>query len=178
MAGFLNQIEYHVTAVTFMVREIFLPPKKLLTETGIAKGFRVLDYGCGIGSHSVAAAKIVGSEGRVYATDISPTALRYVKKAIIKNRLENIEVIKTSCILNLPNDSMNVVLLYDVYHLLDKPQKVIGELHRVLKDDGILSFTDHHMKEEDIVLQLTMDCLLKFAYKGDRTHTFEKVKGF
>ena len=41
MAGFLNQIEYHVTAVTFMVREMFLPPKKLLTETGIAKGFRV-----------------------------------------------------------------------------------------------------------------------------------------
>lgn len=162
-------------ALTFMVREMFLSPEKLLAETGITKGFQVLDYGCGIGSHSVAAAKIVGSKGRVYAADINPTALKYVKKAILRNCLENVEVIKTGYILNLPDDSMDVVLLYDVYHVLKKPRKAIGELYRVLKDDGILSFTDHHMKEKDIILQLTGDGLFMLAHKGNRTYTFRRL---
>ena len=82
MAGFLNQIEYHVTAVTFMVREMFYRLKTVGGNRN-CQGFRVLDYGCGIEEYSEGG-KNSWLEGRVYAADISPTALRYVKKAIIK----------------------------------------------------------------------------------------------
>jgi len=50
----------------------------------------------------------------------------------------------------LPGESLDIILFYDTYHSLNKPELVMKELHRVLKPDGILSFSDHRMKEEEI----------------------------
>ncbi|MDI6886277.1 MAG: methyltransferase domain-containing protein [archaeon] len=50
---------------------------------------------------------------------------------------------------------VDVVLLYDTFHTLGDPNGVLEELHRVLKPDGILSFSDHHMKENEIVSEVT-----------------------
>ncbi|MFH1323270.1 MAG: methyltransferase domain-containing protein, partial [Methanobacteriota archaeon] len=55
----------------------------------------------------------------------------------------------------LPDKSLDAVLLYDAFHDLEKPDDVLKEIHRVLKSDGILSFSDHHMKEEEIVSKVT-----------------------
>lgn len=45
---------------------------------------------------------------------------------------------------------MDVVLLYDVFHVSHDREEVLRELHRVLKPEGTLSFSDHHMKQEGI----------------------------
>ena len=44
----------------FKIRDLFLPPEDVLKEAGIAAGFHVLDFGCGTGSYSLAAARVVG----------------------------------------------------------------------------------------------------------------------
>jgi len=43
-----------------------------------------------------------------------------------------------------------------------------------LKPDGILSFSDHHMKEKEIVAEVTKSRLFRLSRKGQRTYTFLK----
>jgi cupin superfamily acireductone dioxygenase involved in methionine salvage len=46
----------------------------------------------------------------------------------------------------------------------------------VLKPDGILSFNDHHLKEEnEIVARITGKGLFKLSGKGKRVYNFLKV---
>jgi hypothetical protein len=44
-----------------------------------------------------------------------------------------------------------------------------------MKPDAAFSFSDHHMKEEDIMKDVTGSGLFELAKKGERIHTFRKV---
>jgi len=82
-----------------------------------------------------------------------------VKKTAAKNQLTNVETILSDSNTGLPGDSIDAVLLYDVFHDLTDQNKVLEELHRVLKPDGVFSFSDHHIREDETVSKLTKgDC--------------------
>ena len=49
--------------------------EKELNKLNIRGGQKILDYGCGIGSFTFPAAKLVGREGRIYALDKQPSAV-------------------------------------------------------------------------------------------------------
>ena len=84
------------------------------------------------------------------------------------------ETILSDCKTGLPDNSIDVVLLYDIFHELSEPDRVLEELHRVLKPNGILSFSDHHMKENEIVSKVTSRGLFSLSRKGERTYSFLK----
>lgn len=65
-------------------------------------------------------------------------------------------------------------MLYDVLHELNKPNEVLEEIHQVLKSNGILSVSDHHMKEKEIISKVTNKGLFKLLKKGERTYGFLK----
>ena len=174
MVSLWNRIGFDMMAMTFKVRDLLSPPQEILLESENREGFKILDYGCGSGSYSIAAAKLVGSNGKIYAADVNPRAVECLEKTISKKQLNNIEVIQTDCATNLPSNSIDVVLLYDVYHGLNHAPKVMQEVNRVLKSEGIVSFSDHHMKEEEIVSEFTKDGLFKLSHKGVKTFSFIK----
>jgi ubiquinone/menaquinone biosynthesis C-methylase UbiE len=144
-------------AFTFKIRDLFRPRRDIVKEVGIKEGFYVLDYGCGSGSYVAAVAELTGKSGEIYALDVHPLAIEMVKNIVAKKRLTNVETIISDRKTGLPDDSMDVVLLYDVFHDLTDPDDVLAELHRVLKPDGILSFSDHHMKENRPTVSLKRD---------------------
>jgi ubiquinone/menaquinone biosynthesis C-methylase UbiE len=146
----------------------------ILKEVGIKPGFRVLDYGCGPGSYIIPLAELVGESGKVYALDIHPLAIRKVQDIASKKQLTNVKTILSDCKTGLPDNSLDVVLLYDIFHHLSEPDLILKELRRVLKLDGVLSFSDHHMKENEIISRVTNSGLFKLARKGQRTYTFLK----
>lgn len=156
----------------YKFRDFFLPRKNILKEVGIKPGFQVLDYGCGPGGYIVPLAKLVGESGKVYALDIHPLAVQKVQDIASKKQLINVETILSDCKTGLPDKSLDAVLLYDVFHELSDPDGVLQELHRVLKPDGILSFSDHHMKEKEMVAAVTNSGLFRLSRKGQRTYTF------
>jgi len=45
-----------------------------------------------------------------------------------------------------------------------------------MKPDAVLSFSDHHMKEQAIMEGVTKDVLFELAKKGNRTYSFKKSK--
>ena len=164
--------DFKMMSFIFRFRDFFNPPERFLRKVGIKTGHYVLDYGCGGGSFSIAAAKIVGKTGKVYALDINPCAIEKVNNIAIKNKLKNIETISSDCKTNLPESNMDVVLLYDVFHHLSDPDKVLREIYRVLKPSGFLSFNDHHMDEDEIFSKITNKGLFRLDKVDKKTYSF------
>jgi len=167
---------FHFKAMsfTYKFRDFFLPRKNILKEVRVKPGFSVLDYGCGPGSYIIPLAELVGKSGKIYALDIHPLAIQRVQSIASKKQLSNVKTICSNCKTGLPDSSIDVALLYDTFHDLSNPNEVLKELHRVLKPNGILSFSDHHMEENEIVAKITNRGLFKLSGKGKRTYSFLK----
>ena len=157
------------------LRDFFSPPDDILAEADIQPGYRVLDYGCGLGSFTLVAAQLAGAEGKVYAIDIHSLALHKVQKAARKRGFSNIETIQSDCITELDSNSVDVVLFYYVLHWLSDPDSVLGELRRVLKLEGHLSFRDSYMKENETLASVTGRRWFRLIGKGKKTRRFVKM---
>ncbi|MHC4144786.1 MAG: class I SAM-dependent methyltransferase, partial [Planctomycetota bacterium] len=129
----------------------------------------------GPGGYIAPLAELAGPSGKIHALDTNPLAVKEVKKIAAQKRIENIETIRSDCGTGLSDNHVDVVLLYDTFHDLSQPDDVLRELHRVLKPCGTLSFSDHHMKEKDIIARVTSTGVFKLLKKGKRTYSFSKV---
>ena len=172
----MTNSHFNFMSLGYKFRDFFFPRKNVLRELKIEPGFCLLDYGCGPGGYSLVAAELVGKEGKVYALDIHPLAVKRIQKKAAKKGLTNIETILSECETGLEEESMDVVLLYDVFHELSEPHMVLKELNRVLKSGGVLSFSDHHLDEEEIISKVKEGGLFRFSIKGKKTYSFLKVK--
>ena len=172
----MSDLSFRAMAFTFKIRDFFSPREYIVKEVGIKEGDRVLDFGCGPGSYVLAVAELVGKSGKVYALDVQPLAIEMVKKIAAKNKLTNVETILSDKKIGLPDESVDVGLLYDVFHDLTDPKGVLEELHRVLKTDGILSLSDHHMKHDEIITNITNRNFFRLFKEGEKTYSFAKTK--
>ncbi len=169
-------IHFRIMALMFRARDFFKPRRAVLKEAGIKPGFCVLDYGCGPGGYVADASRMAGETGKIYALDIHPLAVRMVENIASKKQLANVKAICSDCKTGLEDSSIDVVLLYDTFHDLEEPDRVLKELYRLLKPKGTLSFSDHHMSERDIVSKVTNSGLFWPLNKGEKTYNFVKKK--
>ena len=169
----MPNLMFNGMSLIFKLRDLMLSRKRVLEEAGIDPGHRVLDYGCGPGTYVPDTAEMVGESGRVYALDIHPLAVQRVQGLAKRKQLTNVKTILSDCDTGLPDGSVDVVLLYDIFHMLSEPQAVLTELHRVLKPGGMLSFIDPHMGKDDIIAGVTDDgSLFRLSKKGEHTYSF------
>ena len=172
----MSDLWFKLMALEFRIRDYLKPRAEILKEVGIKQGYHVLDFGCGPGGYILPASKLVSETGKVYALDVNPLAIKMVKNTVEKNGLKNVETILSECITGLPNESVDIVFLYDVFHDLENQTSVLEEIHRVLKQDGILSFNDHHLKEQEIRSMLTENKLFRLFRKDEHTYSFVRNK--
>jgi ubiquinone/menaquinone biosynthesis C-methylase UbiE len=137
-----------------VMRDRFQNPRAKLEKIGIGEGQAVLDFGCGPGSFAIPAAQIVGERGKVYALDIHPLAIEAVEKKAKKEKLTNITAILSDRDTGLPDESIDVILLYDTIHMIKDKQALLEELHRVLKPDGLLSVWAPHQPKVNKTVEI------------------------
>ena len=159
-------------SLAFKVRDLMIPRTRVLREAAIPSGAKVLDYGCGPGSYARPLAGIVGPKGHIYALDANPLAIKATERLVRRNQIQNLTTILSDCDTGLPDASVDVALLYDILHHLPQPEKVLRELHRVLKPGGLLSCSDHHLKDADIVKAVTGSGWFSLRARGQKTHSF------
>jgi len=169
----MKNISFKGMSALFALRDKFSNPMKKIAKAKVKKGDYVLDYGCGPGSFSLSAAKVVGDSGKVYATDIQPLSAEKIQKKALREGINNIETITTDGSTGLKDNSIDVILCFDMFHMLNDPQKVLIEFYRVLKPNAILSIDCHHMKE--IESKVVKTGLFKLVEKIDKTYNFTKV---
>lgn len=174
-SNIVSIIDFKMLSLLISIRDFIKPRENILKEVKIKPGFCVLDYGCGPGSYSVCAGKIVGKKGKIYAADIHPLALKSVRKKAERAGLGNIETILTNGKTGLSDNSIDVVLLYDVFHHFSEPEAFLKEFHHVLKPEGLLSFSDHHMKEAKIISSVTNSGLFTLMESNKHTFSFNKM---
>jgi len=122
------------------------PPDKIIQRSGIRKGMRVLEVGCGSGAYTTFVARTVGEEGKVYALDIQPEMLQQLEHKLAKPEdedIKNIELVNSSAY-DLPFDDGSLDLAYMVTVLQEIPDrsKALQQVRRVLKPGGILAVTE------------------------------------
>ncbi|MEA1897409.1 MAG: class I SAM-dependent methyltransferase [Bacteroidota bacterium] len=149
--------------------------KKEIVRSGIKEGSHVLDYGCGPGFSTIPAAKIVGSQGMIYALDIHPLSVKIIEKKIKKHNLKNVKTILTGNGTGLPGESIDVVLLFNVIFSINDKEKLIDELHRVLKKGGVISIVNNGLGSKFKKKQVTDECLTEIFCKNNRFVLSEKT---
>ena len=112
--------------------------RKQIDLIGLEEGERVLEVGCGTGVLSFLSKLAVGETGEVAGIDIAP---KMVARAEEKARKANLDIsFQVGSIDELPyaDGSFDVVISSLMLHHLpmDVKRKGLGEVHRVLKDDG------------------------------------------
>ena len=147
----MNNLAFRMmTHLGMPLRDRLMPPDAMLAEAGPRPGWRVLDYGCGPGTFVIKAAEAVGPSGEVTGLDIQPLALRYVEKRAAKAGLSNVRTMTPEGTASVPDASLDLVILFDVYHMLPDGPAVLSEIRRMLKSGGRLAFSDHHLDAADL----------------------------
>ncbi len=172
----MSNIWFRLMALEFKIRDFRSPRREIVAEVGLKTGFEVLDYGCGPGGYVVPVSEAIGPSGKLYALDAMPIAIEMVTDLVAKEKLVNVKTIESDCGTHLPDEELDVILLYDVFHDLEDQDVVLNELHRVLKPEGLLSFSDHHLKENEIISKITGKGLFKLQKKNKYTYSFIKLE--
>ena len=170
----MSNLHFKMMTLSMKMRDLLRPRRVVLEEAHILPGFQVLDYGCGPGGYVPDASRRTGDSGKVYALDMHPLSIQRVTKVAKERQLTNVETIHSDCQTGLPAESIDLALLYDVFHALTNPDEVLTELHRVLKHDGHLSFSDHHLEHDEIIAGVTHSGLFRLFWKGKYTYYFAK----
>jgi ubiquinone/menaquinone biosynthesis C-methylase UbiE len=123
-----------------LIRRLFDPPQRLV-EPYVAKGQVVADLGCGPGFHTLALAKLVGSEGRVYAVDSNEKAIRAVEKKVKRRGYQNIEAHASSAsdLSFIKDGSIDFVLANGLLCSMapEHHESAVNEMKRILKPSGL-----------------------------------------
>lgn len=111
---------------------LFAAEISALTGDGI-----FLDLACGDGCFTVPCA---ANGTRIIAGDISNRMLSILQEKAVRNNisLENVTLCRMNALdIPLSDESVNVVVANSVLHLVSNPEKVVGEIYRVLKKGGL-----------------------------------------
>ena len=128
----------------------------VLESAGIKNGQTVLDFGCGRGTYTIPAAKIVGSTGIVYALDENGSRIKELSDKCRKRNITNVKTIKTNGELqfNFRDCMFHAVLLYDIFwyfpagdpHLIT----LLKEIYRASKEGALVSVLPEHTNTEKL----------------------------
>jgi SAM-dependent methyltransferase len=112
----------------------------MLDAAGVTDGSRVLDVAAGAGGQSLAAAARVGENGRVLATDISPTILTFAAKAAADAGYANLD---TQTVdgeeLDVDEASFDAVISRVGLIYFPDQQRALAGMRRALRPGGRLS---------------------------------------
>ena len=121
---------------------------EMIKELKIKPGISVADIGSGNGYHTLMMAKIIGEKGQAYAVDIQPEMLIMLEERAKKAGMENIKLIENRFWdADLPEKSVDFVLMADVYHEFSHPQQMLSSIKKSLKEDGVVCLLE--FKSED-----------------------------
>jgi ubiquinone/menaquinone biosynthesis C-methylase UbiE len=115
--------------------------KRLVELAHIRPGDKILDVATGIGEPAITGAKLVGDNGHVLATDISPQMLSIAKQRAASLGLENIMEFKEGDAetIDLPASSFNAVLCRWGLMFLPNLSSALSNIHKTLVPDGYLA---------------------------------------
>lgn len=126
-------------------REIFHQRQNIIDNLGLKAGMQVADIGAGTGLFTLPFAEAVGKTGKVYAVEIAQGFLDHIRTRAEKAAITNIQpLLCTERSTNLPEASIDLAFICDVYHHFEFPRESLASLHKAIKPGGELVVIDFH----------------------------------
>ena len=118
----------------------------------LSKTYIVADIGAGTGYYTFR----IGREiplGKIYAVEIQDEFIKFLNDKKGNLQAENVEIIKGSAQSpNLPDNTVDLVMMADVYHELEFPHEMLQAIRKSLKPDGKLLLLEY--RGEDTALAI------------------------
>jgi len=129
-------------------------PDLLHSLLGLRPGLVVADIGAGTGYHAWRIAQVIGPSGRVYAVDIQPEMLSLLATNLARRSITNVVgVLGTLTDPKLPDDSIDLALMVDVYHEFDHPREMLAAITRALKPGGRVAFVEFRGEQVSVPIK-------------------------
>jgi FkbM family methyltransferase len=125
----------------------------LISRLPIEPDFSVADIGAGTGYFAFPVARRV-PEGRVYAVDIQPEMLEYIRQRRESSGQENvIPVLGTATDPGLSAESVDLVYIVDAYHEFSHPREMGESLVRALRPGGRLILIEYRAEDPSVPIK-------------------------
>ena len=125
-------------------RDSWQKPEAVFDALGVKEGSWVADLGAGTGYFSVRLSRRVGASGKVYAIDVEPKLVAYLRDRAAREKLANVEsVLAAYDDPRLPDSSVDLVLIVDTWHHIDARLKYLDRLRKVLRPGGRVAIVDY-----------------------------------
>lgn len=135
-------------------REAEEAPSLLLKALKLKPGMAVADIGAGSGYLTFPMAKRVAPSGKAYAVEIQQEMLDIIQKRMKERGVTNIvRVLGTITDPKLPANSMDLMLLVDVYHEFDHPYEMTQAMVRALKPGGKLVLVEYRKEDPNVPIK-------------------------
>ena len=126
---------------------------KLIQNMGIKPNDTIADIGAGSGYHVFRIAPIA-NKGMVYAVDIQTEMLMTIENIKETSKIKNIKTILGSEeSVYLPENSVNKILMVDVYHEFSFPIEMITSIKRALKPEGELFLIEYRAEDPNVPIK-------------------------
>jgi protein-L-isoaspartate O-methyltransferase len=134
-------------------REMEENTSQLLKNLAVQPGTAIADIGAGSGYHSTLLSKMVVN-GKVYAVDVEPEMIAYLKNRIKLEGYKNIiPVLSTEQKVSLPANSIDIMLLVDVYHEFSFPYEMTLSMLEALKPSGKLVLVEFRAEDPNVPIK-------------------------
>ena len=125
----------------------------LIQNMNIKSNDTIADIGAGSGYHAFRIASLA-KKGLVYAVDIQREMLMRIEKTKESKKLRNIETILGSDkSINLTKDSVDKILMVDVYHEFNFPKEMIASIKNALKPNGQLFLIEYRGEDSKVPIK-------------------------
>ena len=120
---------------------------KLIKNMSIESNDVVADIGAGSGYHAFRMASLVPN-GLIYAVDIQTEMLMAIENKKTFSEISNIEtILGTEKSVQLPKNSVDKILMVDVYHEFSFPVEMIASMKSALKSNGQLFLIEYRAED-------------------------------
>jgi len=129
-------------------------PDEALDALKIPKGATVADIGAGVGYFTWRLAERVGPSGMVYGEDIQQAMLDQLRKNMQARGVANVRpVLGAIDDPKLPRESVDLILLVDVYHEFSEPEKMLDRMREALKPGGRLVLLEYRGEDPKVPIK-------------------------
>lgn len=124
-------------------REVFVHRHRVSAALDLRPGQAVADVGAGTGLYVPFLASRVGSQGKVYAVDISRPFIEHIRQKAKESGLSQVEaVLGTERSTSLPPRSVDMVFISDAYHHFIHYREMLASIREALRPGGQLVVMD------------------------------------
>ena len=144
----------------------------MLDAAGVRPGARVLDVAAGAGGQTLVAARRVGPDGHVVATDISPVILEYAAAAARDAGLANVETreLDGESLAGVEDASFDAVISRVGLIYFPDQQGALAEMRRVLRPGGRVAAIVYSTPEKNRFFSVPVGIIRQRAELGPPLH--------